>query len=99
MAGNVAFANFVTSQGNNYRVTHSDDPVPKLPGYLLGYGHVSSEYWITSPSLVAVTMNNVKVSSGAINFWGNEGTWGSNVNDHLWYFDKIAACSPVALEI
>ena len=99
MAGNVAFVNFITDQGNNYRVTHKEDPIPKLPGYLLGYGHVSSEYWIKSPSGATVTTEDIKVSSGAINFSGNGGTWGSNVNDHGWYFNSIAACAPSQLEL
>jgi Lipase (class 3) len=93
MAGNIAFANFVTNQGNNFRVTHAKDMIPKLPGYLLGYAHVSSEYWITAASGNPVTSISVKMSSGAINLSGNGGTVFSSIDDHMYYFNRVAACS------
>jgi hypothetical protein len=99
MVGNVPFANFVTGQGNNYRVTHKQDPVPKLPGYLLRYAHISPEYWITSASGANVTIQNIKSSTGAINVLGNVGTFGSTVGDHMWYFGAISACSPQSLGV
>ncbi|RAL01130.1 uncharacterized protein BO80DRAFT_434774 [Aspergillus ibericus CBS 121593] len=48
--GNLALADYITDQdkGSNYRVTHTDDIVPKLPPELLGYHNFSPEYWITS---------------------------------------------------
>ncbi|KAF8851752.1 alpha/beta-hydrolase [Acephala macrosclerotiorum] len=43
--GNTAFANFVTNQslslGNNYGMTHLNDPVPQLPTTWIGYQHTS----------------------------------------------------------
>jgi hypothetical protein len=99
MVGNIPFVNFITNQGNNFRVTHKEDPVPKLPGYLLGYAHISPEYWITSPTDAPVTTRDIKVSSGAINFSGNGGTWNSNANDHTWYFNATASCAPQQLEL
>ena len=92
MTGNVAFANFLTKQGNNFRVTHDEDIVPKLPGYIFGYAHVSSEYWITVPNGVSVVAKSIKVSNGAINFAGNLGTWNSRASDHQFYFNDISAC-------
>lgn len=42
-------SNYVTAQeGGNYRVTHLDDPVPRLPPMFLGYTHVSPEYWLSN---------------------------------------------------
>lgn len=100
MPGNFFFVDFVTKQGNNFRITHKEDPVPKLPGYFLGYAHISPEYWITAPSGAPVTSNVVKVSSGAIQLIsGNGGTLGVNVNDHFWYFNDISDCAPDRLEI
>ena len=99
MTGNIHFVNYITNQGNNYRVTHTEDPIPKLPGYLLGYGHISPEYWVTSSSGAPVAAKDIKVSNGAINFWGNGGTWGSNANDHMFYFNSISACGPTQLEL
>ncbi len=44
--GNPIFADFVTQQFgvNNHRVTHLNDPVPRLPGMELGFVHTSPEY-------------------------------------------------------
>ncbi len=94
MVGNSAFANFVTGQnGGNYRVTHAADAVPKLPGYLLDYRHVSPEYWITAPTGKAVSSGDIQMSSGILNLWGNGGTLIATISDHLWYFNAIASCT------
>lgn len=96
MVGNLALATFITSQvGDNYRVTHANDIVPKLPGYPLGFAHVSPEYWITAPFGVTVTADVIQVSSGEVDLQGNEGQLGGTITDHLWYFNAICACSPV----
>lgn len=96
MVGDLALADFITSQpGGNYRVTHANDIVPKLPGYPLGFAHVSPEYWITSLALATVTASDVQTSSGEIDLEGNQGQLGDSVTDHLWYFDSVAACSPI----
>lgn len=94
MVGNDAFANFVTNQGGgNYRVTHAYDAVPKLPGYLLSYRHVSPEYWVTSANGKSVGTGDVKMSSGILNLFGNQGTLPTTINDHLWYFNAISGCT------
>lgn len=93
MVGNDAFANFVTNQsGGNYRITHAYDIVPKLPGYMLDYRHVSPEYWITSDSGVTVGSGDISVSNGIFDLWGNQGTLISTITDHLWYFNAISSC-------
>lgn len=94
MTGNSAFADYISGRGENYRVTSDKDLVPKLPGYLLGYAHISSEYWITAPSGSPVTPADIQVSSGPLNIRGNQGTLESNVDDHGVYFGRIAACGP-----
>lgn len=94
MVGNANFATFVTNQnGGNYRVTHAFDAVPKLPGYALDYRHVSPEYWVTAPTGVTVGANNIQVSSGILDLWGNQGTLISTISDHLWYFNPVTACT------
>lgn len=94
MVGNQAFASFVTNQsGGNYRITHASDAVPKLPGYPLGFRHVSPEYWITSATGSPAAINNIRISSGTLNLLGNQGTLGLSIADHLWYFNSIAACT------
>jgi len=100
MVGNAALATFITAQTSaNFRVTHAQDVVPKLPGYGFGYAHVSPEYWITSATGATVTPNDIQVSTGIVNFKGNQGTLGNSIDDHLWYFNSIAGCGPDGLEI
>ena len=94
MVGNYFLATFITQQtSQNFRVTHADDIVPKLPGYPI-FAHVSPEYWITSGDNVAVTPGDIQVSSGVIDLQGNQGQVDNSVDDHLWYFNAISACSP-----
>jgi hypothetical protein len=49
--GNAAFVDYVESQspalGNNYRMTHLNDPVPQIPPTWIGYKHTSPEYWLS----------------------------------------------------
>src|SRR5689334_10079765 len=100
MVGDAAFAQFVTNQSSeNYRVTHTDDIVPKVPTYILGYRHVSPEYWIRSADNVAVAASDVSVSYGIAILSGNCGTLSLSVDAHLWYFNSIASCSPSGLEL
>lgn len=95
MVGNNAFATLVTNQnGGNLRVTHTNDAIPKLPGYALQYRHVSPEYWITAASGKTPGPNDIKTSTGTFDLKGNQGTFISTISDHQWYFNAITACSP-----
>jgi len=99
MVGNAQLATFITKQpGGNFRATHAKDAVPKLPGYLLGFRHVSPEYWITSGNNEPVTENDIIESTGILNLKGNGGTLVPNADDHSWYFNKVADCAPEGLE-
>jgi hypothetical protein len=94
MTGNYLLATFITNQSsNNFRVTHAQDIIPKLPGYPV-FAHVSPEYWITSPTGATVTADVIQVSTGVIDLDGNQGQLDSSLTDHGWYFNSIAACSP-----
>lgn len=91
--GNEAFASFVTAQpGAEYRVTHADDPVPRLPPILFNYRHTSPEYWLAT-ALTTYGIADVKVCEGTANIHCNAGTVGLNVDAHLYYFQAITACS------
>lgn len=91
--GNDATATLIDAQpGGNYRVTHTDDPVPKLPPTELGYRHISPEYWITSATDVTPTAADIEVITDVDESAGNEGTSGFDVDAHLWYFNDISAC-------
>lgn len=86
-------------KGGNFRVTHTDDPVPKLPPLTLGYRHVSPEYFIGSGNNVAVKPGDVSVYSGNVNFGGNTGRFGKNGDAHGWYFNRVGGCSNGDFEI
>jgi len=92
-------ADYINSQpGGNYRITHTDDIVPKLPGILLGFRHVGTEYWITSSNNIDVTMNDITVIPGHPLIAGNQATWTSSIEAHSWMLNKIGACSPGGFE-
>ncbi|CRG92688.1 hypothetical protein PISL3812_09753 [Talaromyces islandicus] len=92
---NRPLAAHITAQGNNYRFTHTDDPVPKLPLLSMGYVHVSPEYYITSPNNVTVSTEDIKVLEGDVNFEGNTGTGLPSLDAfsaHHWYFEEADGC-------
>jgi hypothetical protein len=68
-------AEYITSQSDStYRLTHTDDPVPKLPPKLTGFSQSSPEYWITSATDAAVTKSDIEVIEGIDSKAGNDGT-------------------------
>ncbi|CAI7569470.1 unnamed protein product [Penicillium glandicola] len=93
---NLPLANYITAQGNNYRFTHTNDPVPKVPLLAMGYVHISPEYWITSPNNVTVSTSDIEVIEGDISFEGNTGTGAPLLSEfaaHRWYFLLVPAGS------
>ncbi|KAI9860576.1 MAG: hypothetical protein M1813_006000 [Trichoglossum hirsutum] len=86
--GNQALADFVTSQGGNFRVTHFDDPVPRVPGTSL-YAHITPEYWITSKNGVPVTAADIKYMPDG---GGDVGLPNTDFDAHHWYFGHIDVC-------
>lgn len=106
--GNEDFVNFVDSQeGNEFRVTHADDPVPRLPpsSFLLGsYRHTTPEFWLTVPnptniSASAIGVTNFEVCEGIDNDACNGGTDGLNVDAHGFYFRNISACGEGGVQL
>lgn len=103
--GNEDFVNFVDSQaGNEFRVTHFDDPVPRLPpsSSLLGsYRHTSTEYWLTpngtNVSTSAITASNFELCTGIDNDACNAGTDGTDISAHRFYLRNISSCGPDGL--
>ena len=89
--GNKAFAAFTTSQsGEEYRVTHDKDPVPRLPPIVANYRHTSPEWWL---KVAAPTVSQVKICTGYASISCNAGTLGLEFDDHTDYFGGIAGCS------
>ncbi|KAK3378430.1 Alpha/Beta hydrolase protein [Podospora didyma] len=94
--GNSAFAKFVTDQpGAEYRLTHAEDPVPRLPPILFNYRHTSPEYWIDAPSnATTITVSDFKVCPGDANIACNGGTKGFDLTEHSIYFQQVNGCNP-----
>ncbi|KAL8995052.1 MAG: hypothetical protein Q9169_005151 [Polycauliona sp. 2 TL-2023] len=95
IAGRV-LSDLITNQnkGGNYRVTHKNDPVPRLPPVALGFVHISPEYYISSPNNVVPTANDITQYDGRINLLGNSGNnpLKTDLSAHGWYFGPISAC-------
>ncbi|EMD89931.1 hypothetical protein COCHEDRAFT_62145, partial [Bipolaris maydis C5] len=91
--GGSQISDYITKQaGGNYRITHWNDPVPKLPLLTMGYVHTSPEYYINKPNGQAVAAADVQVYDGAVSFRGN-GRWLSmDVEAHMWYFTSVKMC-------
>ncbi|KAF1810920.1 alpha/beta-hydrolase, partial [Eremomyces bilateralis CBS 781.70] len=95
-AGDEAFSKFVTAQGNNYRVTHTSDAVPKLPPEsgiqgTLGfetYSHIAPEYYISDG--LGMNINNIHVIDSGSSNEGNAGTGQLkfNIVAHIQYFQN-----------
>lgn len=93
--GNPALATSLTAQTGNYRITHTDDPIPKLPLLEMGYVHLSPEYWITTPDNATVRPDQIQVLTGLMNMHGNTGTGPpllKDVHAHFWYFQFVTLC-------
>lgn len=90
--GNLAFAEFVTAQeGAEYRATHFDDPVPRLPPIVLGYYHTSPEYWLEAGPATNVdyAISGIAICVGYANTSCNAGTGGLDTEAHSYYFQYI----------
>lgn len=98
--GKQATADYISRQsGGNFRVTHTNDIVPKLPGILVGYRHIGPEYFITSGNNEAVTTRDIQVIQGQPLYAGNQATITSSFSAHGWYFNAIGDCSPDGFEL
>lgn len=90
--GNLPFAKYVTAQtGAEYRATHYDDPVPRLPPIVLNYFHTSPEYWLAEgPSTrTNYTISEIEVCTGYANTTCNAGTTGLDGTAHEYYFQAM----------
>ncbi|KAI2463382.1 alpha/beta-hydrolase [Annulohypoxylon bovei var. microspora] len=98
--GNKAFVSFVTAQaGAEYRVTHLDDPVPRLPPIVLDYRHTSPEYWLSTgtANTTSYAAADIDVCDGFANTKCNAGTGGLDIDAHLNYFEPISGCGASGL--
>ena len=90
-------SNYITNQnkGGNFRVTHYDDPVPRLPPLAFGFVHISPEYYIDTVTGVVPSAGNISVLTGSVNMAGNTGNVRNRTDTaaHGWYFNRVGACN------
>jgi len=94
--GNEALSDFITNAGTIFRVTHLNDPVPRLPPLVFDFVHVSPEYWISAGDS-NIPASAIDVLPGSINYGGNTGQGLTlNTTAHLHYLlaneVEISAC-------
>lgn len=94
--GNDVLVDYITAQaGSENRITHIDDPVPRLPPIIFGYRHTSPEYWLSEDIRNGddYPVADVDVCTGNANVNCNAGTGGLNINAHGYYFGEISSCT------
>ena len=87
--GNTEFATFASNQnGLIYRVTHTDDPVLRLPLMTLDYRHTDVQYWLSSGEYYKVNyeLADIQVCLGIDNSDCNAYALGGNHLAHDYYF-------------
>jgi alpha-beta hydrolase superfamily lysophospholipase len=102
--GGLIVSNNITNQnlGGNFRVTHLDDPVPRLPPLILGFVHISPEYYINTGNNVVVTAGDITKHSGPVNIFGNTGNIGNGADiavSHLSQSFSIRRHSKLRVEV
>jgi len=95
--GDDALATFISGQaGVTARITHVDDPVPRLPPLLFGFRHTTPEYWLATgtSSTNNYGVGDVKVCQGVATTGCNAGVpFEIDIPAHLNYLGPISACS------
>jgi hypothetical protein len=100
--GNDAFAIwFGRQRGGEWRVTHEDDPVPRLPPLFLGYRHTSPEYWLFGgeSATTSYTVSHISVCRGIANVDCNAARWNTDPVAHLYYLGATSACAESPLQV
>ncbi|KAF2867901.1 Alpha/Beta hydrolase protein [Massariosphaeria phaeospora] len=93
--GDAKLSKYISEQpGGNYRITHYNDPVPRMPPVLLGFVHVTPEYYIAKPNGKEVKKGDVKIVGGSINYLSGNGAFlETDVQAHLWYFGETGCAA------
>lgn len=103
--GNELTASVISRQGkgNNYRISHKNDPVPGVPPWLAGYVHIWPQYYISSANYITPTPKDVAkwvveespATNGTVAPIGYDtnNTNVINIEAHLWYFRQTSGCT------
>ncbi|KAF2706170.1 alpha/beta-hydrolase [Pleomassaria siparia CBS 279.74] len=90
--GKKAFADVLADgkTGENFRVTHLNDPVSRLPPDWLGFKHIEPEYYISSDNTDMPTVDDVALFTD--DSAGNAKDPDSDSEAHRMYFGRIGKC-------
>lgn len=93
--GGAALSSFISGQkGGNYRVTHWNDPVPRVPLLTMGYVHISPEYYVGVGNGVDVKKGDFRVYEGAVSLFRGNAAWlVTDAEAHRWYFGRMFGCT------
>ncbi|KAF1934258.1 alpha/beta-hydrolase [Didymella exigua CBS 183.55] len=93
--GGSALSSYISNQkGGNYRVTHWNDPVPRVPLLVMGYVHTSPEYYINKKNKAAITESDFQVIEGSVNLFKGNAAWLlTDIEAHRWYFTQMYTCA------
>ncbi|KAK8932402.1 Lipase [Metarhizium anisopliae] len=100
--GNAKFANWFSSQqGRHWRVTHENDPVPRLPPIFTGYRHVTPEYWLSGGDAFQTVydLSEIRVCKGIANIKCNASRFITDIFAHLYYLGYTGGCSASPLRL
>jgi hypothetical protein len=78
--------------GENYRTTHYNDPVPRLPPAMMGYYHYVPEIYIGARNQKTVALADILLVDESATTKGNEQFTVLDVEAHRWYLNAISAC-------
>jgi hypothetical protein len=97
--GNDVVSDYISAQaGPEFRITHLDDPVSRLPPITFGYRHTSPEYWLSGSESAGedYPLEEIQVCVGNDNVDCNAGTSGLNIGAHSTYFGPVSECTRAA---
>lgn len=94
--GEKRISKYISDQGNNFRLTHYNDLVPRLPDrWLMGYVHISPEYYIKTRNKETVEINDIQVINSGFDVLKGNAAWLSwDLDAHNWYFGTMYPCRP-----
>jgi hypothetical protein len=79
--------------GNNFRVTHLNDPIPDMPFTYLGHTDFYPEYFISTPNNQSVKATDISVLKAATGGKGCAAQSPKDFNAHSWYMNnQISQC-------
>lgn len=95
-AGNAVLMNYIRNQpGSEYRITHYNDQVPRLPpAVYLGYAHTTPEYWLRDgpQNRLAYTEDQIATCTDFVNMDCVGAAIYPGVIAHNYYFVHMTRC-------